>query len=505
MLRRLSFSVTLGLALPFVAILLTLQPQYDPDMWWHIRSGQVMLETGQVIRGDMFSHTMPGVLRPHHEWLSQPVMAWFYNTMGHTGNQWFVLLYVLGIATLAHRLTAGHPLARAVILLLGFYTAKFTWLARPQLAMQLLGLLVFGITVRWRRRLWALPLISLLWVNLHGSWFMLFIIGGAAWAGEAWQLWRKSGGDPAYLRRLTVWLLASVPVLLINPYGLDQLYVLLDTFTQAARSYINEWKAPSLSQKGYLPFWILLAATPLMLRAARRFYNPAELLIVVGFGLWALTSGRMVAMFGLMAGVILGTAVGRWLEDTGRLRIVDDAAPRTALLRGALLAALLSLTVFFYVVQTNPARVQARIEDLYPAEALRVMRAEGLQNTLFNDYGWGGYLILFAPDYPVFMDGRADLYDEFFLDYNSIRKAEDGWEAWLERCRVQTVLITATTPLAEALRTHPDWQVVMEKDEFFLARRRPTPDSEASLIPPTATRDTISAVQANGEITPCPN
>jgi len=78
----LTFTRALGFIFPLLALLLCVRAQNDPDLWWHIRSGQIMIQTGDVIRADPFSYTMFGVFRTHHEWLSEPVMAWLYDTFG---------------------------------------------------------------------------------------------------------------------------------------------------------------------------------------------------------------------------------------------------------------------------------------------------------------------------------------------------------------------------------------------------------------------------------------
>ncbi|MCU0476672.1 MAG: hypothetical protein MUC99_11290, partial [Anaerolineae bacterium] len=78
------------------------------------------------------------------------------------------------------------------------------------------------------------------------------------------------------------------------------------------------------------------------------------------------------------------------------------------------------------------------------------------------------------------------------------------WRALLAQCRIGTVLVYPTAPLATALRADPAWQVVYEDVRSVIFRPSESP-SEANLIQPAPSRDRISAVQSDGVITPCPN
>ena len=46
-----------------------------------------------------------------------------------------------------------------------------------------------------------------------------------------------------------------------------------------------------------------------------------------------------------------------------------------------------------------------------PVKAVAYIKANKLAGPMLNDYTFGGYLIWAAPQYPVMMDGRTDLYE----------------------------------------------------------------------------------------------
>jgi hypothetical protein len=95
-----------------------------------------------------------------------------------------------------------------------------------------------------------------------------------------------------------------------------------------------------------------------------------------------------------------------------------------------------------------------------PVDAVAYIQTESPPGPLFNSYNWGGYLLFTLwPDYPVFVDGRTDLYDDAFLrQYLSIYVADDGWQALLDEYGIQLVIVETNSILAKFLRVDPAWQ-----------------------------------------------
>ena len=92
---------------------------------------------------------------------------------------------------------------------------------------------------------------------------------------------------------------------------------------------------------------------------------------------------------------------------------------------------------------------------------------------MFNSYNWGGYLLFTLwPDYPVFVDGRTDLYDDDFLrQYISIYVADDGWQELLDEYQIQLVVVETNSILAKLLRTDPAWHEAYRDDMAVIFTR----------------------------------
>jgi hypothetical protein len=91
-------------------------------------------------------------------------------------------------------------------------------------------------------------------------------------------------------------------------------------------------------------------------------------------------------------------------------------------------------------------------EQQVPVAAVEFLQSELPPGKLLNSYNWGGYLIWALPEYPVFVDGRTDLYsDEVIDEWLGIVQAEEGWQELLEKYGIQVILIEPYWPLVKVL------------------------------------------------------
>lgn len=460
-------------AFALVAILGARPHVYDPDMPWHIRSGQIMLQTGDVIRGDLYSHTLPGVLRPHHEWLSEVIDAVLYNAFGNYGMVLMSMFFTLMACGVMYKITRGDLTVRLMMVVMAGLATSVLVMSRPQGWMLTFTLILTHMVIRRSIPLWWIPVIMVTWVNLHAGWITGYLVLGAAVTGEFLSIVFKRGGDVVWLRRLVIWSLVGILALLINPYGLEQMLVPLDTFTQAARPYITEWSPPDLLELNRLTYDLLLYMGVVVVIAHYRKLSLTELLILGGFMLWSVRVTRVVILYSLIAPVIITPYVSAFMRRVTPSFILSDARLDRPVRFGAGLVALLSVAVIAVsIFAVSPARIRVLLDAYdHPVDAVEFLRAEGApQRELFNDYNWGGYLIAELPSYPVFIDTRADLYDDFFFVYRDVVQLREGWEAVFTRYDIQTVLIKPTSRLAGALRQNPAWRVVYE-DEFAVIFR----------------------------------
>jgi hypothetical protein len=145
------------------------------------------------------------------------------------------------------------------------------------------------------------------------------------------------------------------------------------------------------------------------------------------------------------------------MEASGR----PLAGGRVLSLLNWLLVALIAIAALARVyLQLAPGVVEESLDGSLPGGAVAYVQAERPPGPMFNSYNWGGYLLFMLwPDYPVFVDGRTDLYDDAFLrQYLSTYVADEGWQESLDEYGIHLVIVETNSLLAKFLRLEPTWQ-----------------------------------------------
>ncbi|MCU0475132.1 MAG: hypothetical protein MUC99_03290, partial [Anaerolineae bacterium] len=378
-LPTLTLRQTLVWSAMMIALLIGARPYVaDSDMPWHIVSGQVMLQTGDVIRGDVFSHTLPGVLRPHHEWGTQVMFGVLYNLFGHVGPQLMSMFFTVTVAFLSFRLMRGNLSVRLFLVLLAVAVTPTLIMARPQGWMLIFALILTSMVLYRKPSPRWVPVMMLVWINIHGGWMTGYLILGAGIFAETVRLVLRRGGDVAWWRRLTLWTAVSVPLLWVNPYGFDQIWVFFDTFTQAARPFITEWNPLNVISSNGAAYVALLYIGAVTLLGKFRTIGLTEALLLIGFAVWSLTTARITVLYALIAPVILAPHVTAFAERVvPRLMLREYQLDRPLRVGWVFAAVMSGLVVLALWVNMQPEQLRRVMrESNYPVDAVDFLRAE---------------------------------------------------------------------------------------------------------------------------------
>lgn len=482
----------------FVAIfVMAVRVPVDSDTWWHLTSGQLMVEQGRILLTDPFSHTRAGQPWIDHGWLAQIGISLLYRLGGFPALSLGLALVVTLAFALVYRQCQGSVYLRAFSTLLAAITSSSIWAVRPQMVSFLLAAVVCFLLDRYKRRrerkyLYLLPVVVLLWVNVHGGFATAFILLLCYLAGGilSWLL-DEPGEDrpsPEYLLSIVAVAVVCLLVVPLNPNGAQMLtYSFRTVNIGVLRDYIQEWASPDFHQLFVQPFiWLLLATLVAVGRSGRRA-DWTDLTLLCGFAYMALLASRNVALFALVSGPILARYAQASLEglpERVRLQkwlwplIRPSSGPSPA---NPLLSAVNWLLLFLIVVAGAikcavvllPSTMQREEANLYPARAVEFVRQEQPPGPMFNSYNWGGYLIWkLWPEYPVYVDGRTDLYDDAFLrEYIRVYTAGEGWQSLLDRYGINLVFVETDCSLARFLRLEAGWAEVYHDDVAALFRR----------------------------------
>jgi hypothetical protein len=473
---------------------MTARSATDPDLWWHLRTGQWMVESARVPHSDPFSFTRSGHAWVSHEWLSEVV---FYELWRHGGAAALIVFSAItttaGFMSLYLRcLRYGQKKHWATItVVFGALASAPCWGVRPQMfTFTLASLLLWLIEVgefRPRLLLWIPPLF-LLWLNLHGG----FALGPALLLayGVGLMVETASGRTPwlearPILLRMLLLLLLCLALVPLNPAGTQLYRYPFDTLrSPGMRSFIVEWFSPDFHQSLYRPFlllWLLLltALASCRTRPKGRVIIP---LILVAFA--ALDAVRHIPIFVLLAIPIIIAAL-RYDSASLAARQKPPATRFRPIFMGAVVVLMAGFTLVRWVTLAD--RQNAREAEQYPQSAIAFLRTNDQPRRVFVYYDWGGYAIWkLYPEYRVFVDGRADLYgDDLLRQFTTVVRLHTGWRDILDRWKIEAILVPPSSAVAQALLLDPAWHVAFSDSKtVLLLRTLPAVDTAALLANP---------------------
>jgi hypothetical protein len=447
----------------------------DPDVWWHLRTGQLILENHRIPHSDPYSFTKFGQPWVDHEWLSQVLIFGLYRVAGWGGLISFFAAMIAVAYLIVFLRSPGHPYIAGAITVLGAIASIPCWGVRPQMTTLLLASIFLLVLEKSEQKpwvLWCAPFLMLIWANLHAG----FAVGLAFLAlflvGDGFDAALNTAHRPfgPRFRRLVLALVACIAVVSINPYGLGLYqYPFVTLHSRTMLAYISEWHSPDFHQMRYLPFLVMILATCVLPALSSPRLRARDLLLLAATMFAALLSARHIPLYVLVSVPLLSRMVQVQLEEKSKLRLFANTSSLTgikAVANAVILAALLVFVVLrlSYVIHHQPA-VEA---DEFPEAAVSFLNQTHPPGRMFNHYNWGGYFIWkLYPVYPVFIDGRADLYgdaamDEFFQTYTL---GGPSWRTPLEKWNIRIVVLPPDAPLVAALKSMPAWKQVFENSQ----------------------------------------
>ena len=467
----------LVVAIAFISLFaMAVRTPADTDMYWHLRTGQFIIETRSVPTTDPFSSTMLGQPWVDVHWLAQVILYVVYALFSLPGLALLVAALVVVAFVFVWKQMTGGVFLRAFILMLAAATSGAVWTARSQMATFVLTAALGYILYlyKWKQidRLWVVPILFVVWVNMHGGYVSGFMLIGAMIVGEAITILigkfshQQPAGSPTdsvlswpRLRKLILIALISGVVLLINPHTIGALLLPFKTVNIGAlQNFIEEWASPNFHELFQQPMVWMLLLTLVVIGWSGRKLDVTDAVTLVIFAYISFLARRNIGLFALVCAPILARHAAALFEKTpwGR-RCLSRGSPILNWIVLSVMVLAASIKVIVPITPAMQSKAEAAVLPVAAADWIKQNQPPGL---MFNSYNWGGYLLWrLWPQYPVYVDGRTDVYsDDFLREYLQVVTAQPEYEAILDRRGVGFILIEAGGVLDTFLRRDAQWR-----------------------------------------------
>ena len=458
-----SFPAMLAVALVGRVFYETRMFSVDPDLWWHVKTGEAILQTHHWPTADPYSFTMFGQPWMAAEWLGDTVIA----LVARMGGIRALDLFLIGLSAtimialyILATLRSGNSKAgfAAAGILSSLAIASFN--LRPQMFGYLFLVLTLIALERFRKghagALWFLPPLFLIWINTHGSWIVGLGVVFIFWLGGVFKIrlgeLESEPWSDSQRRRIGFVFLLCLMTVPLTPYGTKLAMYPFEVASQLPLSVssIMEWLPMPFNLSGgklFLGIVILLFFAQAALRLRWRL---DEFLLFLFGTMTACLHTRFLLLFVPFTAPMMAVIFVRWIPRY-------DRAKNIYLLNAAIMAGVIGSMVYYL---PTAAYVEQKMKEQFPVEAVEYMQQHPVPGPMFDSYGFGGYLVWTG--HRVFIDGRSELYERggVLADYLQIANVKPGALAVLRSYGIESVLIENKAHLGTLLSASPEWKRV---------------------------------------------
>ncbi len=459
----------------------------DAGIGWHIRTGQQILAAHAIPRVDSFSSTMAGKPWFAWEWLYDVVAGKLEAALGLNGVVGFTAVVIASVFAGTFRLLLArgtNVIIALLLVLLATSASMIHFLARPHVLSWLFTLAWFWLLdsserESFDRRVWMLPPLMLVWVNVHGGFLVGFVLLAVFLVGAAWTWFSaKEGRIGEALQKIAagkrVRSLFAVGVFsgvasLLNPYGwklYGHVYGYLSN--RFLMDHIDEFQSPNfhgIAQRCFLLLLLVAIAVQALHGRKLRLSEGLTVLFAVYTGLYA---SRNIPVSSILLVMVVGPLVPAANFFAGFSRRMAAVESR---LRGHVWPIIAMVATL--AIAANGGRVGSAVwmdahfdPKRMPVDAVNFLEEQRLDGPVLSTDSWGGYLIYtLYPKTQVVVDDRHDLYGEdFFKSYLKMVRVETGWEGFLQEHKSSCLLLPQGSALASVVAENRAWKKVYADD-----------------------------------------
>jgi hypothetical protein len=461
----------LYILIPLIVLVSSFSKIADLDFWWHLKTGQMILQQKAFPHQDIYSFTVPGHEYIDHEWLFQVIQYCTYDLAGPAGItalKSFLLICIYCLNVYFLRKKKIPPLLCAGLLILSISGALIRFIERPELFTTLYLVLTYVLIDSYlesgrARILLFLPLLYLIWANTHAAVILGLFLQLTFLAGLVFESKLATLNHPvnysvhkSKLLWLAIILGLSLLVTGLNPYGYRMLKVPFELTKIIDSGILNnqEWQQPSPL---LLPFFYACLIFSLTLQVAQfRRLHIVNFIFTAFLAYISLKYVRNVGIFCMMTPLLVAPSL-------------SILTPKTNLIRWGTLGAAAGL--LFILLRAYPFEFGTGESSYFPDQITRFTREKNLRGNMLNSYGFGGYLIwkLF-PERKVFIDGRNEVYLPLLKRLQKDIADSRGWSKLLKDYRIEYALLNYVDDLERVTEIDRNQRSVVYYEPFTSTR-----------------------------------
>jgi hypothetical protein len=441
----------------------------DGDLPRHLLVGELIRTTKTVNLIDIFSYRTTGYPSFPHEWLSQVILSIFNDLLGLGG----IVLFAALIVMLAWAIIYYDTLRRSNNLImsliftgLGVGASLIHILPRPHLFSYLftvLWILVLEKIYKDKPQAWwLLPILMLVWVNLHG----MFVLGIVIWAiyvvGDFFETPAKTWFTSTRTKSMLASGILSIFASFLSPSGIGIWGTIASLGGNAyIKSRIPEYQSANFQMAETWPFILILLLTILSFSRSNNRIPWRHVFLVTAFAGVALYSSRMLPFFAIVAVPITAQSISEWLrKDYPNSRLwqtetnINNINQSSNGIIWVLVVVIAVVMLFKFNVPIDSGNKGNTFDPkFFPVNAVTWLKSNPQSGHVFNEFDWGGYMLLrLWPSQQIFMDGHTHIYGEKLTrEYEQVITLSNGWESIFDKYQITWAIVRIQSPIVKAL------------------------------------------------------
>ncbi len=481
----------------------------DDDFFWHLATGRYIVETKVVPDTDIFGFATQGVEWIPFEWGWDVLTYGLYNIAGYNTILAFrsiAFVFIFFLYFLLLRKFKVNSFVSWLVLFTLLVAIMDRLSPRPHVITYIFFVSIIYLIVTFKymdrdkniKRLYFLPLIFLIWGNMHmgvlagGLFLFIFTITETI----IFYYPRKFSLNeikPLTLSQLKIiWVISVLCglALLVNPHGINTYIYAYSHTKMKMLATVNEWRSPfdSFFGAGFVIFQykVFLFGGLLILAYAYIKKDLLFALVYMGFFFYSIRAIRFTVDYELIIVFFFAVTLNYFVERLSKSKIwggifnflqYNNAFKVFLVITSLYIAYLIPSGKIYETLQYYRVYGWGINTDFIPVQLFDFMKESGIKGTTYNHFGTGGYLVWSFPDQKNFIDSR-NLNDDIFNEYNSIMSKNPGFEKKLEKYGFDYViyldpdLIRRPDDLKKVVVSYfarnPAWKLVFWDDKSML-------------------------------------